>query len=128
MTDDAYAAERDAWTVLTSAHGLGPVGFAALLARFGSGRAILEVAGGASAVQRLMAATGLDPERPDQHPIHASVARAIVSVAERSDAIVGRVRSLGVRVVTVEEPAYPMRLASVAMPPHVLFVTGDPAA
>lgn len=128
VTDDAYAAERDAWTVLTSAHGLGPVGFAALLARFGSGRAILEVAAGASAVQRLMAATGLDPERPDQHPIHASVARAIVSVAERSDAIVGRVRSLGVRVVTVEEPAYPMRLASVAMPPHVLFVTGDPAA
>ena len=38
-----------------------------------------------------------------------------------------RVRSLGVRVVTVEEPAYPIRLASVAMPPHVLFVTGDPA-
>jgi DNA processing protein len=127
-TDDPYATERDAWTVLTSAHGLGPVGFAALLARFGSGRAILEVAAGPSAVQRLMAATGLHPDRPDQHPIHASVARAIVSVVERSDEIVARVHSLGVRVLTVEEPAYPMRLASVAMPPHVLFVTGDPAA
>ena len=125
---DPYAAERDAWTVLTSAHGLGPVGFAALLARFGSGRAIVEVAASPSAVQRLMAATGLHPDRPDQHPIHASVARAIVSVVERSDEIVARVRSLGVRVVTVEEPAYPIRLASVAMPPHVLFVTGDPAA
>jgi DNA processing protein len=128
LADDPYATERDAWMVLTSAHGLGPVGFAALLARFGSGRAILEVAASPSAVQRLMAATGLHPDRPDQHPIHASVARAIVSVAERSDEIVSRVRSLGVRVLTVEEPAYPMRLASVAMPPHVLFVTGDPAA
>jgi len=38
------------------------------------------------------------------------------------------VRELGVRVVTVEEPAYPIRLATVAMPPHVLFVTGEPAA
>ncbi len=128
LTDDRYAMERDAWTVLTAAHGLGPVGFAALLARFGSGRAILEVAASPSAVQRLMAATGLHPDRPDQHPIHASVARAIVSVVERADEIVARVRSLGVRVVTVEEPAYPIRLASVAMPPHVLFVTGDPAA
>ena len=125
---DPYATERDAWTVLTSAHGLGPVGFAALLARYGSGRAILEAASGPSAVQRLMAATGLHPDRPDQHPIHASVARAIVSVAEHSDEIVSRVRSLGVRVITVEEPAYPVRLASVAMPPHLLFVTGDPAA
>lgn len=128
LIDDPYGSERDAWTVLTAAHGLGPVGFAALLARFGSGRAILEVAASPSAVQRLMAATGLHPDRPDQHPIHASVARAIVSVVERSDEIVARVRSLGVRVVTVEEPAYPIRLASVAMPPHVLFVTGDPAA
>ena len=128
LSDDPYAAERDAWTVLTAAHGLGPVGFAALLARFGSGLAIVEVAASPSAVQRLMAATGLHPDRPDQHPIHASVARAIVSVVERSHEIVARVRSLGVRVVTVEEPAYPIRLASVAMPPHVLFVTGDPAA
>jgi DNA processing protein len=128
LSDDPYASERDAWTVLTAAHGLGPVGFAALLARFGSGRAILEVAASPSAVQRLMAAAGLHPDRPDEHPIHASVARAIVSVVERSDEIVARVRSLGVRVVTVEEPAYPIRLASVAMPPHVLFVTGDPAA
>jgi DNA processing protein len=128
MTLDPYTTERDAWTVLTSAHGLGPVGFAALLARFGSGRAILDVAAGPSAVQRLMAATGLHPDRPDRDPIHASVARAIVSVVERSDEIVARARSLGIRVVTVEEPSYPMRLASVAMPPHVLFVTGDPAA
>ena len=35
---DPYAAERDAWTALTAVDGLGPVAFAALLARFGTGR------------------------------------------------------------------------------------------
>jgi len=127
-SDDRYAAERDAWTVLTCAHGLGPVGFAALLARFGTGRAIMEVASGPAAVERLMATPAVHADRRDQRPIHVSVARAIVAVVERSGELVARVRTLGVRVVTVEEPAYPLRLASVAMPPHVLFVTGDPAA
>lgn len=125
---DPYAAERDAWTVLTSAHGLGPIGFAALLARFHTGRAILEVAGGPAGVERLMATPALDPDARNPAPIHEGLARAIAAAVERSDTTVTRVRALGVRVVTVEEPAYPSRLASVAMPPHVLFVTGDPAA
>lgn len=125
---DPYAGERDAWTALTSAHGLGPVGFAALLAEFGTGRAIMEVASGPAGVERLMATRSVRAERGDQAPIHASVARAIASAVEHADRIVSRVRSLGVRVVTIEEPTYPERLASIAMPPHVLFVTGDPAA
>lgn len=125
---DPYTRERDAWTVLTCAHGLGPIGFAALLARFGTSRAILEVAAGPSGVERLMATPSLHPDRRDHRPIHANVARAIAAAVERSDETVARVRALGVRVLTVEEPAYPIRLASVAMPPHVLFVTGEPAA
>lgn len=125
---DPYARERDAWTVLTSAHGLGPVGFGALLAQFSTGRAIVQAACGPSAVEELMATPSLDPDARDQTPIHEGVARAIVATVERSDEIVARVRALGVRVLTVEEPDYPLRLASVAMPPHVLFVTGDPAA
>ncbi len=125
---DPYARERDAWTALTSAHGLGPVGFAALLTEFGTGRAIMEVATGPSAVERLMATRSVGADGRDHAPIHAGVARAIAMAVQRSDEIVSRVHSLGVRVVTVEEPAYPSRLASIAMPPHVLFVTGDPAA
>src|SRR5687768_14139655 len=125
---DHYAAERDAWTALTSAHGLGPIGFAALLAEFGTGRAIMEVAAGPAGVGRLMATRSVRPERGEHAPIHANLARAIASAVEHADQIVSRVRSLGVRVVTVEEPAYPVRLASIAMPPHVLFVTGDPGA
>jgi DNA processing protein len=122
---DPYAAERDAWTVLTSAHGLGPVGFAALLSEFGTGRAIMEVAAGPSGVEGLMATRSVHAERA---PIPAGVARAIAAAVEHADQIVSRVHSLGVRVVTVDESAYPERLASIAMPPHVLFVTGDPAA
>ena len=128
LATDPYAEERDAWTLLTSAHGLGPVGFAALLARFGTGRAILEVASGPSGVERLMETPSPRAERGDHGPIHLAVARAIVAGADHGDATVARVRALGVRVVTIEEPAYPVRLASVAMPPHVVFVTGDPAA
>ena len=127
-TADPYATERDAWTALTSAHGLGPVGFAALLAEFGTGRAIMEVAAGPSGVERLMATPSVRAARGAHAPIHASVAGAIASAVQRADKIVSRVRSLGVRVVTVEEPAYPVRLASIDMPPHVLFVTGDPEA
>jgi DNA processing protein len=125
---DPYARERDAWTVLTSAHGLGPIGFATLLAHFGTGRSILEVAAGPSAVERLMATPSLHADGRDRGPIHASVARAIVAAVDRADETVARIRGLGVRVLTLEEPAYPVRLAWVDMPPHVLFVTGDPAA
>lgn len=128
VPNDPYATERDAWTALASAHGLGPIGFAALLAEFGTGRAIMDVAAGPSGVERLMATRSVHTERGAQGPIHASVARAIASAVEHADEIVARVRSLGVRVLTVEEPAYPARLASIAMPPHVLFVTGDPVA
>lgn len=124
---DPYAMERDAWTALTSAHGLGPIGFAALLAEFGTGRAIMQVAAGPSGVERLMGTPSVRTDRGANAPIGASVARAIASAVQHADQIVSRVRSLGVRVLTVEEPAYPVRLASIAMPPHVLFVTGDPA-
>ena len=48
--------------------------------------------------------------------------------AERADATLERIRELGLPVVTVEDPAYPRRLAAIEMPPHVLFVLGDPAA
>ena len=51
-------------------------------------------------------------------------------VERRSDAdgSSARLRALDVRVVTMEEPAYPDRLAAIAMPPHVLYVRGAIAA
>ena len=46
--------------------------------------------------------------------------------ASRSGPILGRVRELGIVAITAGEPRYPRRLAAVEMPPHVLFVAGDP--
>ncbi len=52
----------------------------------------------------------------------------IAGAADGGMRILDRVRSFDLRVVTMEEPAYPSRLAAVAMPPHVLFVRGEVAA
>ena len=125
--DDPYAAERDAWIVLTAVHGLGPIGFAALLARYRTGRGILASAAEPGAVERLAATPSLERSvgRAERRPIADSVAEGIVRAADDGAVTLARVRRLGLRVVTVEEPAYPPRLARIAMPPHALFVLGD---
>jgi DNA processing protein len=120
---DPYAPEREAWAVLASVTGLGPIGFGALLVHFGSALDVLSVASGPGAVERL-AATPLSEGGRREQPILRGVAEAIVEAAQAGDRIVRRVASLGIRVVTVEEPTYPARLAGIAMPPHVLYLRG----
>jgi DNA processing protein len=125
--EDPFAAERDAWAVLAAVRGLGPVGFAALLQAFGTAERILAVATEAGGVARLAETPGtLDGGRA--RPVDVTVAQAIADAAEAGPRILARLRTLDVRVVTVEEAAYPPRLAAIAMPPHVLYVRGDPAA
>ena len=127
---DDRAAERDAWAVLASVVGLGPVGFAVLLRRFGSGRRILEVASEPGGPERLVAAsadTGPDGERK-RRALGLAVTMAIADAAAASDRILARIVALGLLVVTVDDPAYPVRLAAIEFPPHLLFVRGDVAA
>lgn len=116
------AAERDAWVVLASVEGLGPVGFGSLLRRFGDGRSILDVARTADGATRLV-----DPIDPF-HFVDPEVAARIVTAAADPAAIVGRVRETGVTVLTLESAAFPRRLLAIELPPHLLFVRGDPAA
>jgi DNA processing protein len=59
-----------------------------------------------------------------ERPIYEAVAIGIVEAAQSAGRIIGRLRALDVRVVTVEEPGYPVRLAAIAMPPHVLYIRG----
>jgi DNA processing protein len=153
------AAERDAWVVLLSVTGLGPVSFAALLAAFGSARGVLAAASGSDGPGRLVQAladaaadeteqshglldggifdacggppepTGGDPraDRPPQRrrlTIGADLAGRICDAAGAGWRVVERVRSLGLTVVTLEEPAYPERLRLVELPPPLLFVRG----
>jgi DNA processing protein len=116
------ADERDAWVVLASVEGLGPVGFGSLLRRFGDGRSILDVARTRDGATRLV-----DPVDPF-HFVDAEVAARIVAAAADPTAIVGRVNETGVTVLTVESPTFPRRLLEIELPPHLLFVRGDPNA
>jgi DNA processing protein len=124
------SAERDAWTVLAAVSGLGPVGLAALLARYGSGVAILAEAASAGGVERL---TGTESEPhadgvARRRPVNLALAQAVAEAAATADRTLTRIRAAGIDVVTVEEPLYPHRLGAIALPPHVLFVRGDLAA
>lgn len=129
-TDGAVvtAAERDAWAVLASIDRLGPIAFAALLREHRSARAVLAVAAGPDAIRRLTATRPL--ERDDvreRTPVSPGLAAAVVEAVQRGPAILERIRALGIRVVVPGEPAYPRPLGEIEMPPHVLFVQGDPA-
>ena len=124
-------AERDAWAVLAGVRGLGPVGFGALLTRYGSGIAILAEASSPGGPARLAARApdrGPLDEPPASVSVAPAVAEAIATAAKTADRTIERIRQLGLRVVTIEDSAYPLRLAAIDMPPHVLYVLGDPAA
>jgi DNA processing protein len=56
VTQPDATIERDAWVVLLSVTGLGPVSFAALLAAFGSARGVLAAASGPDGPYRLLQA------------------------------------------------------------------------
>ena len=123
--------ERDSWAVLASVDRLGPVGFSAVLARYGSGLAVLREAaspGGADRLAETALGTGTGDSARDVRRLGPSVATAIAEAAASGDAKLARIRSLGIQVVTVDDQTYPRRLAAIEMPPHVLFVLGDPGA
>src|SRR5207344_62509 len=88
------AAERDAWAVLAAAHGLGPVGFANLLRRLGSGRDILRVAASEGGEAQLVAASA--EEGPDGTPgrrtLSSDVAAEIVRATQDGDRTLERIR------------------------------------
>jgi DNA processing protein len=125
------ADERDAWAVLAGVSGLGPVGFGALLRRYGSALAILGEASSPGGVERLLelggALDGAD-RWSGERSLLPEVAAAIADAAGTSDATLARIRTLGLRIVTMEDAGYPARLAAIDMPPHVLYVLGDPEA
>ncbi len=121
--------EREAWAVLTAVHGLGPVGFAALLERYRTGLSILDEASSAGGTARLASIPcgGLgDRGAGATRTVGPAVADGIAVAAQTSVRTLERIRALGLTVVTVEDRHYPRRLAAIDMPPHVLFVLGDP--
>ncbi len=118
--------EREALIVLSTVDGLGPATLARLIARLGSARAILEIAAGRLATDALVRAN-VDPDGT-RHAMPEAVAKSVVDVAARADIVLAELNAGGVDIVTVEDPDYPMRLRTIDLPPHVLYVRGDPAA
>ena len=129
MAASRSISERDGWAVLASVAGVGPVALARLLDHFGTACAALDVASSPGAIERLTeVGTEREGDGSVRRAINPALAHAIADAAQRADAILARIRGLGLEVVTVEEPVYPHRLGRIELPPHVLFVRGDPAA
>jgi len=56
------------------------------------------------------------------------IAAGIADATQTAETTLERIRVLGLRIVTLDDATFPLRLASIDMPPHVLYVLGDPAA
>jgi DNA processing protein len=114
--------EREAWAVLLSVHGLGPAGFGALLAAYGSGRAILAAASLRGAAARFARIAAEGDGRP---PFREPVGEGIVAVAAELASRLAVLRASGLAIVTLDDPGYPARLRAIALPPPVVLVRGD---
>ena len=124
-TTESSLTERDAWTILTTVSGVGPVVLGQLIEAFGSGRAVLETAArerGAELLFERLASI------PGERELPASLAHRIADAAQTGGRTLDRLRALAVDVVTLEDAAYPERLRRVDMPPPLLFVRGDVTA
>jgi DNA processing protein len=117
--------EREAWAVLLSVHGLGPAGFGALLAAYGSGRAILAAAGLRGAAARFARIAAEGDGRP---PFREPVGEGIVTVAAELVDRLAVLRASELTIVTLDDPGYPARLRAIALPPPVLLVRGEVGA
>jgi DNA processing protein len=110
--------ERPFWIALSLVPGVGPVGFARMLHRFGSARAAWRA--GVSALE------SLPRETPDAAPALRRLARrGAAAVARRVEA---DVRRMGGVVITGLDEAYPPALATTEPRPAVLYRSGDPGA
>jgi len=122
-------ADRTALAVLASVQGLGPVTSGALIASLGSPTAVLDAAHGPDAVRELVAASLFETsDGSRRHALSAAVADLVVDAARRRDEILGGIDRLGLRVVAVGDPEYPVRLRAIEFPPTILFVRGEPRA
>ena len=127
MADTDALAERDAWAILAAVDGLGPIGFAALLARYGSATEVLAEATRPGGPTRLAETPGavVDTRRHRDRPVEAKVAHRIAAAADGGPRLLRRLRELDIVAVPLDTPAFPKRLADVPLPPSVLFVQGS---
>jgi DNA processing protein len=117
--------ERDALAVLVSVDGLGPVTLGRLVTRVGGPGRLLDLAAGPAARERLLDVAS-EPGR--RSILDGGVADGIVRAAVDAPRILERIRAAGLQLVCLADADYPPRLREIELPPHVLFVAGDPGA
>ncbi len=135
--DARREAECDAWVTLLAVPGVGPITFGALLTAFGSAREVLEAASsaiGTNLLREALADQTSAAARADgqvrsttaarQPNIGSDLASRICDGIAEGGRAVQRVRSLGLTVVTLEDPTYPNRLRLVDLPPPILYLRG----
>ena len=75
-----------------------------------------------------MSLNDLEGGRSRGDRVSDDVAAGIAAATQSAEATLERIRELGLTIVTLDDPTFPSRLASIDMPPHVLYVLGDLAA
>jgi DNA processing protein len=109
--------ERPFWIALSALPGVGPVAFARLLARYGSGRAAW--AAGPRILELLPRATG------EASTVVALLRRRPMTVAAPIEAAVRRAAG---RILTALDQDYPAALAALDPRPAVLYIVGETSA
>src|SRR5919198_1937209 len=121
----AGISEQQALAVLTTVDGLGPATLARLLTRFETAIELLEVASSASGVDDI-ADHGEALRSP--RAVSAELAAAVAGASHKAADILDEIDRAGVAIVSAHDPAYPARLRAIELPPHVLFVRGEPSS
>ncbi|HET7473376.1 MAG TPA: DNA-processing protein DprA [Candidatus Limnocylindrales bacterium] len=113
--------EAEASAILLATHDLGPASHGALLRTFGSALATFDAARGRGAARVLGQIRAEDGTSPALMP---GVPERIVEELDRFDERLTVLRGADVRIVTVDDPAYPSRLRRIELPPPLLFARG----
>lgn len=123
--------ERGAWAILSTANGVGAAGLVWLVGRLASAREVVRLARRPNGVRLLVAAAARSPaEERDRGSwqLTADIAREIVEAARDGPRLLERIAKVGLRIVTIEDLAYPPRLLGLEDPPPLLLTRGDPGA
>ncbi len=115
--------ERDAWAILASVHGLGPVTFGLMLREHGTASRVVELAV-SPAGRRVIR----DGPRGGRVRLPDEMVEALGAAAADPGPMLARLQAAGTALVTIDDDAYPWRLRAIAEPPPVLFVRGDPGS
>jgi DNA processing protein len=121
------AREREGLAVLACVEGIGPVTLARLINHVGSASAILDLARTGPLATADLVDASRDPVG-DGRAMGDGVARAVIRAAASEAAILADIDRAGLTLVALGDTTYPARLRSIDLPPHVLFVRGDPRA